>query len=157
MSDRHLSLLAHLGRRLIWWAYRIGRPPSYVVRRRPHSLNMFFSETTGPIKVKFHMELLWDRGTKICSNGPGHMTKMAAVPIYGKNLKKSSLEPKGRWPWILVCINGWSSTTKFAQMMTLGWSWPILRQGQIWSLMLLYGKKVKQWIFQKLLSFMIWN
>ena len=23
----------------------------------------------------------------------------------------------------------------------------ILRQGQIWSLMLLYGKKVKQWIF----------
>ena len=24
-------------------------------------------------------------GTKVCSNGPGHMTKMAAVPIYGKN------------------------------------------------------------------------
>ena len=23
-------------------------------------------------------------------NGPGHMTKMAAMPIYGKNLKKSS-------------------------------------------------------------------
>ena len=34
------------------------------------------------------MELLWDGGTKICSNGPGHMTKVAAVPIYGKNLKK---------------------------------------------------------------------
>ena len=32
------------------------------------------------------MELLWDGGTKICSNGPGHMTKMAAMPIYGKNL-----------------------------------------------------------------------
>ena len=31
----------------------------------------------------------WDGGTKICSNGgPGHMTKMAAMPIYGKNLKK---------------------------------------------------------------------
>ena len=29
------------------------------------------------------------------SNVPGHMTKMAAMPIYGKNLKKSSsLEPK---------------------------------------------------------------
>ena len=26
---------------------------------------------------------------KVCSNGPGHMTKMAAMPIYGKNLKKS--------------------------------------------------------------------
>ena len=24
---------------------------------------------------------------KVCSNGPGHMTKMAAMPIYGKNLK----------------------------------------------------------------------
>ena len=34
------------------------------------------------------MELLWDGGTKVCSNGPGHMTKMAAMAIYGKNLKK---------------------------------------------------------------------
>ena len=51
---------------------------------------MFSSETTGPIKVKFHMELLWDGGTKVCSNGPGHMTKMAAMAIYGKNLNKSS-------------------------------------------------------------------
>ena len=25
---------------------------------------------------------------KVCSNGPGHMTKMAIMPIYGKNLKK---------------------------------------------------------------------
>ena len=29
----------------------------------------------------------WDGGTKVCSNGPGHMTKVAAMPIYGKNLK----------------------------------------------------------------------
>ena len=34
-------------------------------------------------------------------------------------------------------------------MMTLGWPWPILRQGQIRSLMLLYGEKVKQWIFSE--------
>ena len=40
------------------------------------------------------MELVWDWGTKVCSNGPGHMTKMAAMPIYGKNLKKSSPELK---------------------------------------------------------------
>ena len=60
----------------------------------PILLNIFSSETTGPIKVKFHMELLWDGGMKVCSNVPGHMTKMAA--IYGKNLKNSSsLEPKG--------------------------------------------------------------
>ena len=37
------------------------------------------------------MELLWDGGTKVCSNGPGHMTKMAATPIYGKNLKNLRL------------------------------------------------------------------
>ena len=78
---------------------------------------------------------LWDWWTKVCSNGPGHMTKMAAMPIFGKNLKQfSSPEPKSRWPWILNCIIECSSTTKFARMMTMGWPWPILRQGQIWSL-----------------------
>ena len=50
----------------------------------------FLSETTGPIEAKFHMEPSWDGGTIICSNGPGHMTKMAAMPIHDKNLKKSS-------------------------------------------------------------------
>ena len=34
------------------------------------------------------MEPPWDGGTKIFSNDPGHMTKMAAMPIYGKNHKK---------------------------------------------------------------------
>ena len=34
------------------------------------------------------MEPLLDGGTKVCLNhGPGHMTKMAAMPIYGKTLK----------------------------------------------------------------------
>ena len=57
----------------------------------------FFSlETARPVEAKFHVDHPWDGGTKICSNGPGHMTKMAAMPIYGKNIKKSSfLEPKG--------------------------------------------------------------
>ena len=110
-----------------WWAYRIGRPLSSVVRRRPHFLNIFSTETTGPIKVKFHMERVCDRETKVCSNGPGHMTTMAAMPRCDKNLKQSSSpEPKSRWPWKLVCNIGYSSTTKFVQMMTLGWPWPIL-------------------------------
>ena len=35
-------------------------------------------------------------GNKICSNGPGHMTNMAVIPICDKNLKKSSpLDQKG--------------------------------------------------------------
>ena len=58
--------------------------------------NIFSSETTGLIEAKFHVEPPWDGGMKVYSNGPGDMTKMAAMPIYGKNLKKSSsLEPKG--------------------------------------------------------------
>ena len=41
------------------------------------------------------MESPWDGGTKVYSNGHGHMTKMATMPIYDKNLKKSSSpEPK---------------------------------------------------------------
>ena len=31
------------------------------------------------------METPEDAGTKVCSNGPGHMTKMDATPIYGKD------------------------------------------------------------------------
>ena len=56
--------------------------------------NIFSSETTGPIEAKFHMKPPWDGGTKVCSNGLGHMTKVAAMPIYGKNLKTSSLDQK---------------------------------------------------------------
>ena len=42
---------------------------------------------------------------KIYTNCTGHMAKMATMPIYGKNhiLISSSLEPKGQWPWDLVC------------------------------------------------------
>ena len=84
------------------------------------------------------MEPQWDGGTKVCSNGSCHMTEMAAMPIYGKNLKKSSSpEPKGRWPWNLVCSIGCSSTTKFIQMMTLGWPWLIGRMRiKYWFLLL---------------------
>ena len=140
-----------------WWAYMIGRPLSSVVCR-PHSLNIFSSETTEPIKVKFNTEPPWDRRTKVCSNGHGHMTKMAFMPVYGKNLKKiffsGSKRPMtlnlGMQHWVLeyyqICLNDDNGLTL-----------TYFSQGQIWSLMLLYGKKVKQSIFQKLLSSMIWN
>ena len=49
-------------------------------------LSFFSSVTTGLFEAKFHMEPPWDGETKVCSNGLGHMTKMAAMPIYGKNL-----------------------------------------------------------------------
>ena len=56
--------------------------------------NIFSSETE-PVEAKLHMESPWDRRTKVCSNGPGHMTKMAPMPIYGKNLKNLLRNQKG--------------------------------------------------------------
>ena len=38
------------------------------------------------------MEPPWEGGTKVYINGPGHMTKMAAMPLYGKNLKNLLLQ-----------------------------------------------------------------
>ena len=56
--------------------------------RRPSTfLKDFFSETTKPIPINFHMQLPKNGGTKVCSNGPGHMTKMAAKLKYRKSLK----------------------------------------------------------------------
>ena len=36
--------------------------------------NFFSLETARPIEVTFHVEPPWDGGTKVYSNGPGHMT-----------------------------------------------------------------------------------
>ena len=56
---------------------------------RPSTFSKIFSsETAWPIKSKFYVEALWKGGTKVFINGPGHMTKMAAMPIYGKNPSK---------------------------------------------------------------------
>ena len=89
-------LLAHLSQKLI--GELIVYPCSGVRRRRcrrrrrccPPFSNIFSSETAWPIKAKFYVEPPWEGGTKVYINGPGHMTKMAAMPIYGKKLKKTS-------------------------------------------------------------------
>ena len=88
-----MMCLAHLSRRLI--GELMVYPCSGVRRcrrrccRRPPFSNVFSSETAWPIKAKFYMEAPWEGGAKVYINGPGHMTKMAAMPIYGKTLKKS--------------------------------------------------------------------
>ena len=59
--------------------------------------NFFSIETSKPVEAKYHVEPPWDRGMKVYSNGLSYMTNMATMPIYGKNLKKSSsLEIKGQ-------------------------------------------------------------
>ena len=51
-------------------------------------LNIVFSQTIGPIELKFHVKTPSDKLAKIYTKYFGHMTKMAATPIYGKNLLK---------------------------------------------------------------------
>ena len=50
----------------------------------------FSQKTVGSFGTKIHMKALGRIGMKIYTNELGHMTNMAAMPIYGKNLKKSS-------------------------------------------------------------------
>ena len=77
-------------------AYRIGRSLSAVCMY----VCMYVVNIFKHLLLRNH----WDNhrsicgmGKKICSTGPGHMTKMADMAIYGKNLKKSSsLAPEGR-------------------------------------------------------------
>ena len=84
-----MKFLAHLSRRLIgelivyqWSGIR------RLSVRRPQCSKIFFSKTAGPIKAKFYVEPPWVGGTIFCSRHLGHMTKMAAMPIYGKNPSK---------------------------------------------------------------------
>ena len=90
VQANRVRFLAHLSRRLIGelivyqWS-GVSRPS--VVRRRPQC-SKIFSETAGPIKAKFYVEPPWVGGTIFCSRHLGHMTKMAATPIYGKNPSK---------------------------------------------------------------------
>ena len=41
------------------------------------------------MEAKFHVKPPCDGVTKICSNGPGHMTKLTAKPIDGKKTLKN--------------------------------------------------------------------
>ena len=61
----------------------------------------FFSETTGPISFKFHMQPSSKGGKKVYIFSPGHMTKMAALRIYGKNLENFL---QNHWAY---CLETW--------------------------------------------------
>ena len=47
--------------------------------------NLVFSQTICRIEFKFHAKTTYDKIAKIYSKHLGHMTKMATLPIYGKN------------------------------------------------------------------------
>ena len=53
---------------------------------------------TKDFELKFHVKTPYDKLAKMYTKYFGHMIKMAATPIYGKNLfkKSSSPEPEGQ-------------------------------------------------------------
>ena len=53
-------------------------------------------------------------GTKVCSNGPDHITKMVTMPKYGQTLKYILLQIQS-----LNASNNSMSTTKLFQMIIL--------------------------------------
>ena len=50
------------------------------------NLNIVFSQTIGQIELKFHVKTSNDKLVKIYTKHFYHMAKIAATPIYGKNL-----------------------------------------------------------------------
>ena len=103
---------------------------------RPFTIsNIFYSKTAWPIKAKFYVEHPGIVGTNVCSRHLGHMTKMAATPIYGRNTQKSSPEQVNRFPRKLVCSIGdselivypWSGVRPFtiSNIFYSKTAWPI--------------------------------
>ena len=64
---------------------------------RPSVVN-FSYESTVPVSFEFHMQPQGKGGKKVYIFGPGNITKIVAMPLYGKNLKTSSPEPLDRLP-----------------------------------------------------------
>ena len=54
--------------------------------------HIIFSETIQPIELNFHIRTPYDKLAKIYTKCCGHRTKLADMPIYGKNLYKNNLE-----------------------------------------------------------------
>ena len=80
------------------------------------------SESTVPnaMKVKFYLEPLLEEEKKVSLNFQGHMAKMAAMPIYGKNVKKNLLKNQKSYDldtWHAAC------GTKASQNLNKWWSW----------------------------------
>ena len=95
------EFLAHLSRRLIgelivypWSGVR--RPSSVGVRRLSTMLKHLLLRNRSADQAKFYVEPPWVGGMKFCSRHLGHMTKMAATPIYGKNPSKIFFSRTGR-------------------------------------------------------------
>ena len=108
-------------------------------------LKWIFSETAIQIWIKFCIKAIGTRKWKfddiILVTWPPHPYMVTTL------LKPSSPEPVGRFPGNFVCSIRDSSPSRFVQLMTLEWPWPILLQGQIYLLRFFYGKNENSGFF----------
>ena len=56
------------------------------IKQSQYNGNIVFSQTIRTIGLQFHENTPYDKLAKIHTKLFGHMAKMAAMPIYGKNL-----------------------------------------------------------------------
>ena len=140
IHKRTHDLLAHLSLKAHWWAYSIGmlRLPAVVVSPSTHHFQRSSSQKPlGQSKPNFMWSL----------HGSGEWKFVWGIWViwprwpprpYGKTLQKSSSpEPKGQWPWALVCIIG---PIKVCSNDDLGLTLTCFIARSNWSLMLLYEK-----------------
>ena len=66
------------------------------------------------------MEHPRERGTKVCINGPGHMTKMATCPYMVKTFINLHVEPPWDGGWGQKFMYGPGHLTKMAAMPIYG-------------------------------------
>ena len=87
VCDVKVDRCSHLNEYLKLYEYQRSRSLIDLGQNLSNSifLNFFSSISPKPIEVRFHVKPPSDSGTITYSNGPGHMTKTAAMPIYGKN------------------------------------------------------------------------
>lgn len=70
------------------------------------------------------------------SNGPGHLTNMTTMTLFGKSSFKNTSAPEQVDQWLeplYVAFSsiGYSRSTKLVNMMNLGWAWPSLMAKKI--------------------------
>ena len=148
-----VSLLAH---RAQWWAYRIGSPLSSICVCVCMCVVCQHFQTSplkplGRLKPNFIWSLLGTGEQKFVQTVQVTWPRWPPWPYMvktSKNLLLQNQMASDLETWYAVLG---ARVLPFVQMMTLGWPWPIYSKVKFGPLCFCMGKKVKQWVFQKLL------